>query len=117
MTTSGGGVTLPEPVVNDQIAPAVVPPFDTAVTFQKYVVVAPRVPGVNDELVSPVATCGGGFAVPNATLNVVPGVPGAHDRTGALLTPVAPLAGFGFDGAAGGPAVPAVVNDWVADVA
>jgi hypothetical protein len=71
----------------------------------------------NEAVVNPVATCGGGFEVPNATLKVVPGAPGAHDSTGAVLTPMAPLAGFGFDGAGGGPTAPAVVKVQVADVA
>src|SRR5712671_4750813 len=100
------------------MAPAVLPPLDTAVTFQKYVVFADRVPGVYEDVVSPVATAGGGLAVPNATLNVVPAAPADQLSTGAVPTPVAPVDGVGEVGAAGGPpAVPAVVNDQTDDVA
>ena len=57
---AGGGAS----VVNDQIAPAVDPFALFATICQKYVVAAVVV-GVNDVAVTPVATSGGGFVVPN----------------------------------------------------
>jgi hypothetical protein len=51
------------------------------------------------------------LTVPNATLYVVPAGPAAHVSVGVVLTPVAPFAGLGLEGAGGGPpGVPAVVN-------
>src|SRR4029450_10997492 len=105
MTTSGGAPPL-DPVTKDQTGPAVEPPLETAVTFQKYVVAPASVPGVNDVAVRLGAACGGGVAVPNATLWVVPLPPPVHESTGPVLTPVAPLDGFGFDGAGGAVGVP-----------
>src|SRR5262245_14267315 len=108
----------PPPVVKDHVGPAVVPPLETAVIFQKYVVFVFRLPGLNDAEARPVATCGGFEDVPKLTLNVVPGAPAAHVSAGFVLTPVEPFAGFGFDGAAGGPDdPPAVVNDQVDELA
>src|SRR5262245_30722538 len=108
----------PPPVVKDHVGPGVVPPLETAVTFQKYVVFVLRLPGLNDDEDSPVATCGGFDDVPKLTLNVVPGAPADHVSVGFVPTPVAPFVGFGFDGAAGGPkGPPAVVNDQIAELA
>ena len=96
--------------MNDQTLPAVLPPLDTAVTRQKYVVDGDSVTGTYDEALSPLATCGGGLVVPNATLNVVPTAPADHPSVGVVPTPAAAFEGVGFAGAAGGPAMPAVVK-------
>lgn len=119
----GAGNAPPPPlaaVTNDQSAPWVLPPLATAVTRQKYVVLGDSPPGEYDGDESPVATCDGGFVVPKATLNVVPVAPLDQVSVGDVLTPVAPLAGLGFVGAAGGVPppqlfVPDVVNDRTAD--
>src|SRR5262245_11471816 len=110
MTISAAVPPLPAAVVNDQTGPAVLPPAETPTTRQKYVVLGDRVPGEYELLVRFVATWGGGFAVPNATLNDVLPAPGCQLRVGVALTSVAPFEGAGLDGAAGGPPVPAVVN-------
>src|ERR1051325_207572 len=98
MTMSVAGLLAPLPVVNDQIGPAVLPPVETAVTRQKYVVCAPSVPVeyIGDD--KPVATVGGGFAAPNAMLNDTPTAPGAHPRVGVTPTPTAPSDGVGVSG-------------------
>src|SRR4051812_210249 len=54
-------------VVNDQTGPVVLPPLFFATTCQKYVVFAESDAGAYEDEVWPVATCGGGFAVPNRT--------------------------------------------------
>src|SRR5262245_60238683 len=106
--TISAGVPPPAAVVKDHTGPAVLPPAPTPVTLQKYVVLALSEPGEYEELVTLVATCDGGFEVPNATLKEVLPVPGCQLSVGVVLTAVAPLDGAGFDGAAGGPVVPAV---------
>src|SRR5262245_21986821 len=115
MTKSVAVPPPPVPVVNDHTGPGVLPPLDTAVIRQKYTVDGASDAVEYDELVCPVAPVGGGLAVTNATLNVVPTAPGAQPSVGVRLTPVAPSDGDGLDGAAGGPGVPPVVNDQIAD--
>src|SRR5258706_14673291 len=113
MTPSVGVLPPPLLVVNDHTGPGVVPPFETAVTRQKYVVAGDSEPAGYDGLVKPVATCGGGFTVPNATLYEVPIAPAVQASVGLVPTPVAASDGDGFDGAIGGPTGPAVVNDQI----
>src|SRR4051812_16565458 len=59
----GGGVT----VVNDHSGPVVAPELLFATTCQKYVVLFASEGGVYEAPGCAVATCGGGFAVPNRT--------------------------------------------------
>src|ERR1700681_1354884 len=75
----------------------------------------PSAPVGYDGLVRPVAAGAGGLAVPKSTLNVVPIAPADQPSVAGAPTPTAPFDGVGVDGAAGGPAVPAVAKDWIGD--
>src|SRR5262249_29483452 len=68
-----------------------------------------------DGVERPVAACGGGVAVPKATLYVVPTPPSDQPSVGDVPTPVAPSDGVGLVGAAGGPAGPAGVKAHAGD--
>src|SRR5262249_22280846 len=112
MTTFAG--VLDAPVVNDQIEPVAAPALLCATICQKYCWLFCRVPGRYDAEACPVDTCGGGLAVPNLTsYDVAPDE--LHVNVGFVTTPVAPLAGPGEDGVAGGvpplDALPAVESN------
>ena len=86
-----------------------------ATTRQKYAVPAASPLGVYDAVVTLVATCGGGFAVPKLTsYDVAPAA--LHVRPEFTATPVALLAGVGDPSVAGGCVADAVVNDQIGPV-